>query len=696
MYLRKSLMLSSMLLAMPSHAAQQVEEITVKADFITGSMNRLSGSLSVVDNDILNRQTPQHIDSLLDSLVNVSLSSAGSRSRFMQVRGVGDLEQFQDPKNYPSVVVTLNGAELGDAAAALLFDIDQLELARGPQATSQGAVGHAGALSLNSTSADRDNRYVQLGLGGDGLWQAGLAAGARIGGIGNDGLDLRLALYSSSEDGQINNRYLNRDDTAGRDEQLLRLTGRLQPQPLTDISFTAQWVETDNGYDAWSLDDARTTVSDQPGSDDLSHALLSVNVAHTHFSGAISEIILSHSQSDTDYGYDADWVSESFSDETDTATERFLRDKDYTALDLRWNSSAHGDSRYIAGLYLRRANEKLNYLYNSFFYGDFDSQGDYQSEQQAVYAQWMTTVERLEWIVAARAERFSDEYSDSNEFNSDSDEWLRHAAVTLNYRPNESVLGYIKLAQSEKPGGINTSASANQVWMSEPFQEFTADKLRFDSERLLSAELGLKWQRTNSELRATLFYNLRDNAQLESWMWDDAAGLWIGYLDSTTDSSNLGLELEWQQRYTEQLSSYVNVGLMRTEVDSITSFDLDLWAFNQRQNRDQAKSPHYQYSSGLRYQLDQSSLELQLQGADSSYYGYYHDGKLPGYHLINLFVNTRVAGVEWSLWGRNLADRDYAVHGLYFAADPRNGWVNESYRQLAPGRSIGISGQYQF
>ena len=695
MYTRKSLIFSSVLLALPAQAAQQVEEVTVTADFITGSINQLGGSLSVVDTATLNRQAPQHIDSLLDSLVNVSLSSAGSRSRFMQVRGVGDLEQFQDPKNYPSVVVTLNGAEIGDAAAALLFDIGQVELARGPQATSQGAVGHAGALTLNSRSADSDSRYLKFGLGSDGLWQAGLAGGTHLDGIGSNGLDLRLALYTSREDGQINNRYLNRDDTAGRDEQLLRLTGRLQPEPLTDISFTAQWVEADNGYDAWSLDDERTTISDQPGSDDLSHALLAVNVAHTHYSGAVSEIILSHSQSDTDYGYDADWVSAGFSSETDTATERFLRDKDNTALDLRWNSPSYGNSRYTTGVYLRRANEQLNYRYNSL-YGDFSSQGDYQSEQQAVYAQWGTTAERLEWIVAARLERFSDEYSDSNDFDSTSNEWLRHAAVTLNYRPKRGMLGYFKIAQSEKPGGINTSASANQVWMSEPFQLFTVDKLRFDSERLLSVELGLKWQGSNRALRATLFYNQRDNAQLESWMWDDVAGLWIGYLDSTTDSSSLGLELEWQQQYSEQLSSYVNVGLLRTEVDSITSFDLDLWAFNQRADRDQAKSPRYQYSTGVRYQRANSSVELQLQGAGESYYGYYHDGKLPGYHLVNLFVATRLAGVEWSLWGRNLADRDYAVHGLYFGADPRNGWVNESYCQLAPGRSIGITGQYQF
>lgn len=682
----KTLLASAVALASPSLLA--IEEITVSADFLDGSINQLAGSLSALDSELLARQAPQHIDSLLDSLVNVSFSSAGSRGRFMQVRGVGDLEQFQDPKNYPSVVVTLNGAELGDAAAALLFDIDQVSLARGPQATSQGAVGHAGALAL--ASRQDDSRYLRLGLGSDGLWQAGMAASTAL----DDGA-VRLALYQASEDGQTDNTHLNRDDTAGRDEQLARLTANFVPAPMTEVGLTAQWVETDNGYDAWSLDDERTTLSDQPGSDQLRHGLVGLTVARSYDSGAVSELIVSHSQSDSDYGYDADWVNVGFHTDADQASERFIREKSHSALDLRWNSADSDSASWTAGLYLRRAYEQLDYIYNSVFYGDFVSRGDYDSEQQALYGQWRAEQGPLEWIAAARVERFSDDYRDTNGFDSSSDEWLRHWALTANYRPADGQLWYARLAQSEKPGGINTSASANQVWMSDDFKLFTADKLRFDSEQLRSLELGYKWQSDNSELRATLFYNQRNNAQLESWMWDDAAGLWIGYLDSTGDSDSYGLELEWQQAWSEQLSSYVNLGLLRTEVESITSFDLDQWGFNERRDRDQAKSPRYQYSTGLRYQLATAQLELQLQGADDSYYGYYHDGKLPGYHLLNLFVSGQLGAIDVSLWGRNLADRDYAVHGLYFAGDPRT-WVNESYRQLAPGRSFGATAQWQF
>ncbi len=688
----KTLLASAVAVASPSLLA--IEEITVSADFIDGSINQLAGSLSALDSELLARQVPQHIDSLLDSLVNVSFSSAGSRGRFMQVRGVGDLEQFQDPKNYPSVVVTLNGVELGDAGAALLFDIGQVSLARGPQATSQGAVGHAGALALASRTDD--SRTLQIGLGSDGLWQAGIAAGAALG----DGA-VRLALYQASEDGQTRNLALNRDDTAGRDEQLARLTASFKPAPLTEVGLTAQWLDADNGYDAWSLDDERTTLSDQPGSDQLRHALLGVTVAHTHYSGAVSEIIISHSDSETFYSYDADWVYVGFADSGVISSESFAREKNYTAVDIRWNSRSYQAGSFTAGLYLRDAEETLNYRYPWDDVGDefepsvLESTSDYQSEQQALYGQWRSEQGAVEWIGAARLERFSDDYRDSNAFDSSSDEWLRHWALTANYRPADGQLWYARLAQSEKPGGINTSASANQVWMSDGFQLFTADKLRFDSEQLRSLELGYKWQTASSELRATLFYNQRNNAQLESWMWDDAAGLWIGYLDSTGDSASYGLELEWQQGWGEQLSSYANLGLLRTQVESITSFDLDQWGFNERRDRDQAKSPTYQYSTGLRLQLPAAQLELQLQGSGDSYYGYYHDGKLPGYHLLNLFVSGQLGGIDLSLWGRNLADRDYAVHGLYFAGDPRT-WVNESYRQLAPGRSFGATAQWQF
>ncbi len=63
---------------------------------------------------------------------------------------------------------------------------------------------------------------------------------------------------------------------------------------------------------------------------------------------------------------------------------------------------------------------------------------------------------------------------------------------------------------------------------------------------------------------------------------------------------------------------------------------------------------------------------------------------------MNASLRYRLGRTELQLWGRNLTDQDYAVHGLYFGNDPSKGWVNESYYQYGEPRVVGISAKYSF
>ena len=85
-----------------------------------------------------------------------------------------------------------------------------------------------------------------------------------------------------------------------------------------------------------------------------------------------------------------------------------------------------------------------------------------------------------------------------------------------------------------------------------------------------------------------------------------------------------------------------------------------------------------------------------MEGRDQSYYGYYHDGQLDGYNQMHASINYQLGDVELTLWARNLTDEDYSVHGLYFAADARNGWQNEIYQQAGAPRTFGLNATYSF
>jgi iron complex outermembrane recepter protein len=116
-----------------------------------------------------------------------------------------------------------------------------------------------------------------------------------------------------------------------------------------------------------------------------------------------------------------------------------------------------------------------------------------------------------------------------------------------------------------------------------------------------------------------------------------------------------------------------------------------------RSDIDQSRAPAWQYHVGAQFALSSRvGLHVEVDGSADSRFGYYHDGRLAGYRLLNASLDLRTRSADWSLWGRNLTDEDYPVHGLYFGNDPRKGWVNESYYQYGEPRVMGVSVEYSF
>jgi hypothetical protein len=94
----------------------------------------------------------------------------------------------------------------------------------------------------------------------------------------SDALSARLAHQRFASDGWIENTYLGVDDTNNRDEQTTRFALRhVSGQHSVDMKVNK--VEVKNGYDAFSLDNTRETLSDQPGEDslDMTSALIRWN-----------------------------------------------------------------------------------------------------------------------------------------------------------------------------------------------------------------------------------------------------------------------------------------------------------------------------------------------------------------------------------------------------------------------------------
>ncbi len=405
---------------------------------------------------------------------------------------------------------------------------------------------------------------------------------------------------------------------------------------------TAFYVNIDNGYDAFSLDNNRHTLSDQPGHDQQEALSVSAK-SYWQFDPATAlETIVSWSNADTHYSYDEDWTNPDICAGYDNCypfanTDRQQRQRDNISFDSHLMSVASEPFNWVAGVYAQHRSEDFNRVY----WGDFNSK--YRTHRYAVYTQLeydLTPVWRL--IGGGRYEFFKDDYSDTNALESKSDDHYFSGELTLQHDLSDGSMLYGTLSRGVKPGGVNTEASSVFDYMDPKFRDFMRGRLVFGSESLVNTEIGIKGAYLDGtlSLRTALFYMQRNNAQLESWIWDDINYLWVGYLDSVAKGSNYGLEFEMDYEVSSAVSLFAGIGWLKTNVDEMTVVDLGepgQWTqstITTIHNRDQTKAPEWQYNIGTNIVFTpRFNARLEIEGRTDSYFGYYHNQKISAYTL---------------------------------------------------------------
>lgn len=293
-------------------AETALDEILVTGTLRPTASVRLPESVTVLDEQTLRSAGVQHFEDVLGLIPDLNWASGTSRPRFFQLRGVGEVEQYQGAPN-PSVGFLIDGIDFSGAGMpATLFDTEQIDVLRGPQGTTHGANALAGLISVRT--ANPGDRF-ELRSEVTGATYNTRSAGLVVGNGTDDGASgWRLVGQKYRSDGFRHNAYLNSDATNGLNEETLR--GKLRWTLANGLSadLVLMHVNLNNGYDAWSVDNTRTTYTNQPGRDaqvsDATSLRLEAADRGVRFTSVTSAVRLRSTYSfDGDWGNDAYWLA---------------------------------------------------------------------------------------------------------------------------------------------------------------------------------------------------------------------------------------------------------------------------------------------------------------------------------------------------------------------------------------------------
>ena len=632
----------------------------------------------------------------------------------ISIRGIG-LNDYA-VNNNPAVGVYADEVYLVSPAmlSFQLFDLDRVEVLKGPQGTLYGRNTTAGAINFVSRRPGEEfEAYVDLGYGNLDRTDVG---GALSGPLG-EGISARIAFRADRQGrGHQSNRA-----TRGTVGEVDRLSwrGMIRFQPSDAVDVLAEWhsgrdrsdtlllkvdnifTPEDDGFfpgDPFSSAGRRDTYMDveSDGGVLTAHWTATAGVTLTSIT-AFEEFSRRHVE-------DRDGTTLSHLDGT------FVNDIEQFSQETRltWES---GGLVLIAGAIFATDEVDTRDLFETddfFRAGIFPFRAvgnEYRQETDAkaafVNAEWQSGPA---WRLTGGL-RYTDEQKDfSNAFTFIYVDALPGAGgsqidifppvqqtyaandvsgrIGLDYTGWENALVYATLAKGFKSGNFQGQLTFNP-----------ADLAPFEAEEVLSYEMGVKGRLADNALfltAAAFFYDYQD-VQIYGSIYTEPIDPLFG-IDNVGDADVRGAELDLSWQLTGELGVHLGVGLLDTEITKsvLSTVASGSWLPN---------APETNFNVRIDYSRSMTNgLTFQLL-AHASYKGEaaYDIVRAPretiedGYWITNLRAALRSSseddGWELALWARNLFDEEYRAQVLTSTVGwgetwglPRTYGANISYR----------------
>ncbi|HEY0946691.1 MAG TPA: TonB-dependent receptor [Opitutaceae bacterium] len=656
-----------------------LDKFEVTGEKLGRTLQETQSSVAAYTGEELTRTTDTSLFDVFQRTANTFAVDGG-----FSIRGIPN-DGFAGLDGSPLATVVVDGANLDNKMVAdgalAVWDLEQIEILRGPQSTSQGRNSLAGAIVARTRNPtfSRDGQ-ARATYASDNTYQTALAFG---GPLVEDWLAFRVAVDRQYSDGSITNLTRNEDDWDRTD--LLTFRGKLlfQPAKWQGFSALATYSQTENdsntrGYSYGDTDAElyqRRSYENTPNDFTSTSRLGSLELNQEFANGWVLTSTTAGTRLKTDSAYDGD--------RTPTQSLVYGFSYDNRSFNEELRLLAKGSTwKAVAGLYY--ADERLGYGSSGPFYyivspalprvllsADTNYKTDIETQAVFLNGDWQPTQRwtltaglRLETetidldsrqdvlvlegftgpyaiyneMLAAQAAAASVATTGTDEFNVA----LPQAGVTYHWTGDFST-GFT-VSRGFRSGGVS-------------FNQLRAQVVPYDPEYTWNYELSFRSQWLDKAVTA--------NANVFYVDWRDQQ-VTVRHSDNTYDyntenagrSTLYGAELELREKIGGGWSLYQNAGYTHTKFDDFVSSTADYTG------NEFPQAPHWTLGAGVAYEhargwfgtASATYITDAYAGAENA-----ADLRLGSRRLVN--AKLGYAARRWSayVFGTNLLDDDYFV-----------------------------------
>ena len=724
-----------------------LEEVVVTARHQSESLQSTPVAISAFSESLMKDAGIAGLDDIAGRVPGFQMNAYNAAEPELFMRGIGS--DIESAGAAAAIGVYIDGVYIsrGTGATGDLFDLERVEVLRGPQGTLYGknVVGGAVNFITKKPSLEAAEGSVEATIGDYELLETKGYYNTPL----SDTVAAKIAGTTMVRDGYGKNLHTGNE---ANDAERYSLRGQLLFAPNDDLNIVVSADASESNAtprmkhiaysagrnQAFINEDPREDYSSVDNDEDSETAGVSLRVDWTTDAGTLTSITAYRTNEYSIYEnaaaglVDDTQVYDPWGDPANNTVgspeelaalqpdDQWLslkaEESDQFSQEVRFASSNDGNINWLAGAFFMREDidreEEVDYWFDTQWGTTAGNQGNTtQNKTDSVAIFGQVTYDVNEQLSITTGLRWSEDKKDfsgtaygrrfdnwdnlhedidgnrvaSYSFDTEEswDEWT--PSLTIDYQATEDMFFYFSMAKGYKAGGYNGEGMEKAIEAVTPFEPETA----------LNHEIGFKTQWLDNRIQVNGAIFKTDYEDIQSQVWVSTGENTPDNLQVLNGSGEAnGLELEVTALVTENLTLSSSYGYL----DAKFTDDLIVDDENLKDN-DMRRSPEHTFNLAATYDVqvgdNTASFRVDYRYQDEYYFDNSNNPltQVDSEYTVDASIKLTSADESWSvkLWGKNITDELNVASTTIYAA-----WDDTVFNVYHPPRTYGITGTYNF